>query len=426
MPVHDLTIKEGDLIAATHGRGFWVLDDIGPLHQVTDELREAPAHLFAPRPAIRYTQARGFSGAGAPGKNYSSSGAFILTYREKELPTSEKTQKYLDAGQNPPNGLLVQYFLKEQPEGEVILTILDADGNEIKRFSSEEQKPAATGVVGASTAEGAEGSEEEPPAAEEPIEKPKGEKKGEKKEPRVPKNAGGNRFVWNLKYPDSVKIEGFVAGDDALSGPVAAPGSYQVCLQVGDQTYTQPFEVRKDPRIPTSDEDLHAQFDLLLAIRDRLSEVHDGINAIRSIHKQTEEWESRTKDHEIHDKVAAAAKDLREKLLGVEGELTQVNAKVRSDTMDHPIKLNAKVAALAAVVSSGEAAPTRQSREVFDDLSARAAAQLQRLREVIDTDVAAFNTLIREAGTPAIVPTVSSKERAKGAAATQSSPQAGG
>ncbi len=94
--------------------------------------------------------------------------------------------------------------------------------------------------------------------------------------------------------------------------------------------------------------------------------------------------------------------------------------------MDHPIKLNAKVAALAAVVSSGEAAPTRQSREVFDDLSARAAAQLQRLREVIDTDVAAFNTLIREAGTPAIVPTVSSKERAKGAAATQSSPRAGG
>jgi photosystem II stability/assembly factor-like uncharacterized protein len=421
VPVHDLTIKDDDLIAATHGRAFWVLDDIGPLRQLTDEVREAPAHLFEPHPAIRYTQAGGFGGTAAPGKNYGFSGAFILTYREKELPTGEKTQKYLDAGQNPPNGLLVQYYLKEKPEGEVTLTFLDADGKEIKRFSSEEPKPAATGVTGASTAEGAEGGEAKPPAAEEPAEQPKGEKKEEKKEPRVPKNAGGNRFVWNLKYPDSVKIEGYVAGEDALAGPVAAPGRYQVRLQIGDESYTQPFEVRKDPRIATSDKDLRAQFDLLLAIRDRLSEVHDGINAIRSIRKQTEEWEGRTKEHEIHDKVTAAAKDLREKLLAVEGELTQVKAKVRSDTMDHPIKLNAKVAALAAVVASGEAAPTRQARQVFDDLSARVAAQLQRLRELVETDVAAFNTMIREASVPAIVPTAPAKERAKEAAATHSS-----
>ncbi|MGZ3672813.1 MAG: glycosyl hydrolase, partial [Ktedonobacterales bacterium] len=149
------------------------------------------------------------------------------------------------------------------------------------------------------------------------------------------------------------------------------------------------------------------------AIRDRLSEVHEAINAIRSIRKQTEEWESRTKGHEIQDKVAAAAKALRDKLLSIEGELTQVKAKVRSDTMDHPIKLNAKVAALASVVSSGEAAPTRQSRQVFDDLSARVAAQIQRLRELVDTDVAAFNTLIREASIPAIVPSAPSKDRAK-------------
>ena len=309
--------------------------------------------------------------------------------------------------------------------GEVTLTFLDAAGEEIRRFSSEEQKSAATGVVGASAAMGAEGGEAKLLAAEEPPEKPRSEKKEEKKDPRVPKNAGGNRFVWNLKYPDSVKIEGYVAGEDALTGPVAAPGYYQVRLQVGDQTYTQPFEVRKDPRIPTSDEDLRAQFDLLIAIRDRLSEIHDGINAIRSIRKQTEEWESRTKDHEIHDKVAAAAKDLRDKLLAVEGELTQVKAKVRSDTMDHPIKLNAKVAAIAAVVSSGEAAPTRQARQVFDDLSARVAAQLQRLREVMDTDVAAFNTLIREASVPAIMPTALSKERAKELATAASAPLIG-
>ena len=407
VPIHDLVIKEGDLVAATHGRGFWVLDDISPLRQVAAAMRDEPAYLFAPRPAIRYTQAGGYGGTASPGKNYGSSGAFILTYREKELPTGEKTKIFLDAGQNPPSGLLVQYYLREKPEGEVTLTFLDADGHDIKRFSSEEPKPAATGVVGASAAEGAEGGEARPPAAEEAPEKPKGEKKEEKKEPRAPKNAGGNRFVWNLKYPDSVKIEGYVAGEDALAGPVVAPGRYQVRLQVGDQTYTQPFEVRKDPRISSSDEDLRDQFELLLAIRDRLSEIHNGINAIRSIRKQTEEWENRTKDHKdhaIHDQVTAAAKALRDNLLAIEGELTQVKAKVRSDTMDHPIKLNARVAALAAVVSSGEAAPTRQARQVFEDLSARVAEQLQRLSKLIDTDVAAFNTLIHEAGVAAIAP----------------------
>jgi hypothetical protein len=359
------------------------------------------------------------------GKNYASSGAFVLTYRERELPTGEKTRIYLNAGQNPPTGLLVQYSLKEKPEGEVTLAFLDADGNEIKRFSSEEQKPAATGVLGASAADGAEEGEAESPAAEEPAEKPagepKGEKKEEKKEPRVPKNAGGNRFVWNLRYPDSVKIEGYVAGEDALAGPVAAPGDYQVRLQFGDQTYTQPFEVRKDPRISTSDADLRAQFDLLIAVRDCLSGIHTGVNTIRSIRKQTEEWESRTKQHEVHDTVAAAANDLRDKLLAVEGELTQVKAKVRSDTLDHPIKLNAKVAALASVVSSGEAAPTRQSQEVFDNLSTRVAAQLERLRAVIDTDVAAFNKLIRDAGVPAIVTAAPTKDHVEEAAADQSS-----
>ena len=432
VPIHDLTIKEGDLIAATHGRAFWVLDDVGPLRQLTDEMHEAPAHLFTPRPAMRYTQAGGSPNPTVAGKNYAASGAFVLTYRERELPTGEKTRIYLNAGQNPPTGLLVQYFLKEEPEGEVTLTFLDADGNEIKRFSSEEQKPAATGVLGASAADGAEDGEAESPVAEEPAEKPaekpagepKGEKKEEKKEPRVPKNAGGNRFVWNLRYPDSVKIEGYVAGEDTLAGPVAAPGDYQVRLQFGDQTYTQPFEVRKDPRIPTSDADLRAQFDLLIAIRDCLSGIHTGVNTIRSIRKQTEEWESRTKQHEVHDTVAAAANDLRDKLRAVEGELTQVKAKVRSDTLDHPIKLNAKVAALASVVSSGEAAPTRQSQEVFDDLSTRVAAQLERLRAVIDTDVAAFNKLIRDAGVPAIVPAASTKDHAEEAAADQSSPLA--
>jgi photosystem II stability/assembly factor-like uncharacterized protein len=379
VPIHDLVIHDDDLVLATHGRAFWILDDITPLRRMSDEVRQAQAHLFPPRPTARFKQAFGFPST-LPGRNYNFTGPFMATSRVKELPTGEKINVFIDAGQNPPSGVIVYYALKDKPEGDITLTFLDGEGKEIKSFSSKE-----------------------PPEKKPEEKKAEGE---EKKEPRVPKEAGINRFVWNMRYPDPTKVKGGDASsENTLSGPVASPGAYRVQLKVGDQTYTESFELRKDPRVEAGQDDFQAQFELLTKIRDKASEVNEALNAVRSVRQQVEEWERRSQGQEVQERVKAAADPLKEKLTAIEEQLTQVKAKKnRVDPLDFPVMLNGKLWWLAEMVASADAAPTRQSYEVFDDLSARADALLRQWHELLDTEVAAFNTLIREQGVPAIVP----------------------
>jgi photosystem II stability/assembly factor-like uncharacterized protein len=386
VPIHDLVVKDDDLIVATHGRSFWVLDDITPLRQLSDELLAEPAHLFSVPPTIRYWTDYGFGGSSVPGRNYGFSGTQILGYKVRELPNGEKLSVYLDAGQNPRDGVYVSYFLREKPDGEVKLTFLDAAGNEIKSFSSEEkdEKAEKSGQPAAATGE-----------------KKKDEKK---KEPRVPKEAGANRFFWNMRYPDAKAVEGFVASGGDLTGPAAAPGTYSVRLTMGDQSYTEPFEIRRDPRISASDEDLRAQFDLLIRIRDKVSEAHEAVNKIKSTRRQVEEWEKRAAGTPEHENLSAAAKALKEKLQPFEEALINPKIQDDEDTLRLPIRLNVQLATLSGVVSGADAAPTRQSYEVFDHLAGKVDQQIAQLNDVLRDDLEQFSGLIRGASVPAIVP----------------------
>jgi photosystem II stability/assembly factor-like uncharacterized protein len=391
VPIHDLVIKDSDLVVATHGRSFWILDDISPLRQLSSDVREATVHLFAPRPTTRFVSSGGWGHAKSSGINYRYTGAFIVAYRQQEKPGDRKVDKYLDAGQNPPEGVVVHYYLKEKPEGEVTLSFLDANGKEIRTFSSEEKKP--------------EQSEAEVPRSGGK------EKKDEKKEPLVLKEAGGNRFVWNMRYPDPSKIEGYEDSGEFLQGPLAPPGTYQVQLKVGDHTSTAVFQIHKDPHIAATQQDLQAQFELLLAIRDKISEAHSTINAIRDIRRQVEGWERNTKGHDVQETVTTIGKQIKQKLASIEEELFQVKAKDQLDVLDFPIKLSAKLIALAGVVSSADAAPTRQAQMVFEELSARVDELRQQLHKLIATDVAVFNKHISDASLPAIVPVASMQEK---------------
>ncbi len=175
-------------------------------------------------------------------------------------------------------------------------------------------------------------------------------------------------------------------------------------LQVGDETYNETFEIQNDPNVKVSQEDLQAQFVLLSAIRDKISEAYGAINTIRNIKKQVEGWEERTKGNDVNESVIEAGKTIKQKLTAIEEVLLQTKTKDQMDTLDHPIRLAAKFASLAATVGSANAAPTRSSEQVFQELSSRLAAQLKALREIIDTDVAAFNKLIRDANLAAIIP----------------------
>ncbi|MBF6592256.1 MAG: exo-alpha-sialidase, partial [Ktedonobacterales bacterium] len=215
VPIHDLVVKGTDLVVATHGRSFWILDDITPLRQLHESLPTGKTHLFAPRPAVRYT-AGGWGSPSGEGKYYDMTGPFMVTTHPVAQRTGEKAHRPLDAGQNPPSGVVVLYYFKEKPEGEVRLTFLDADGQEIRSFTSEEKaEPKASSSA------------------------PDLKEEEEKKEPKVAKEAGANRFLWNMRLPDPKKVEGYVASEGAMSGPIVPPGTYMVRLTVGDQSLSE-------------------------------------------------------------------------------------------------------------------------------------------------------------------------------------------
>ena len=187
------------------------------------------------------------------------------------------------------------------------------------------------------------------------------------------------------------------------SGPLAPLGTYQVCLTVDDRSQTESFQVVKDPRVSATEDDFKAQFDLLIGIRDKLSETHDAVSELRSIRRQVDEWENRAKGHPQTDSVASAAHSLKEKLSAIEGELTQVDVKGTRDRFNPQTKLSGKLTDLTRVVDNADFGPPKQAYEVFDDLSARIDRQLELLKSIVSSDVPVFNELVSGLGLPAIV-----------------------
>ncbi|MEM8531588.1 MAG: glycosyl hydrolase [Chloroflexota bacterium] len=372
VPVHDLVIKDNDLVAATHGRSFWILDDITPLHQLNDQIGESPLALLKPRDTHRFTQTIGVGFfAGESGKNYHMALGVAATFYSKTGPNGESQVKLLDAGSNPPNGVVLHYYLREVPEDEITLTILDGQGREVNQFLRKPSKDAMT---------------------------------EEDTGPWLPVDAGMNRFVWNLQYAPSVSVPGDTTVGRGMGSPVAAPGTYQVQLKVGEQIVTTSFELLKDPRVTATQADLEAQLELMLKIRDKLSETHEGINQLRSIRKQITEWTNRIEDMSNHGVVLEAAQAFDTKLEAIEEELIQTKTTDPSDRLRLPTRLNAKLAGLTSVVGSSDSRPTQQAYAVFQDISAQIDEQLAQFRTLVDTDLEDLNRRIRDAAIPAIVP----------------------
>ncbi len=389
VPIHDLAVKDSDLIAATHGRAFWILDDLTSLRQATDETVKGTFYLFPPRPTVRFVTNRGFFRQATPGKNYQMTGATILTKTQEKKADGSVVEHFLDAGSNPPDGVLVAYYLKEKSEKPVTLTFLDRDGNEIKTYKSEEAAKTDDGAV-----------RESPSPATIPL---------KKEEPKVPVEIGVNRFVWDMRYADAEGIDGFFTAEGTLPGPIAAPGMYQVRLTVGDETQMQSFTIEKDPRVSVTQADLDAQFALLCRIRDTINETHATIKTLRAVRAQAEEWEKRASDEKVNPAITEHIAVLKERLAPIEEDLIQTQAKVRSDTLNFPVKVNSKLAGVYGAVAGADAAPTKQSVEVYESLAGRANAHRTTLDAIIERDVAALNTMIRDAHIPAIVPRESGK-----------------
>ncbi len=372
VPVHDLMIKDNDLIAATNGRSFWVLDDLTQLRQIDDEIPSSPAKLLKPRTTHRLASPFRMR-SGTSGKSYMLALGGAVAFTESKDEYGAVVRNFLDAGENPSEGVIVTYYFKDEPEDEVTLSFLDAGGKLIKSFSSK--------------------------AADDEKSDDK-----DKRELRVPAKAGMNRFVWDMRHPEAHKIPEDKLVSESLVGPLTPPGSYQVTLSVAGQSQTQTFELIKDPRVATTQEEFDGQFELLLKIRDKLSETHDSVNKLRSVRQQVEEWAKRAAGHPSEQAISDGATALKDKLTAIEEELIQTNYKGARDRLNQPVKLNSKLSALTDVVSSADFAPTQQAQEVYVDFSSKIDPHLMRLEEVIDKDVSEFENLVHELEVPAIVP----------------------
>jgi photosystem II stability/assembly factor-like uncharacterized protein len=358
-PVNDLIVKNNDLAVATHGRAFWILDDLSPLQQWQDSLKSEDAHLFAPREANHTVFARSFFG---PGEH---------------------------AGQNPPAGAVVYYYLKNEikkPQGKdeeaqkpddrgLKLEILNASGKVIRTYPP--KHPAEANAEEGGSSRGAAS---------------------------MPSEAGINRFVWDLRYEGATRIPNSPLWGGGTEGPLAVPGKYQVRLTLNGQSQTQPLEIVPDPRLNLTAQDYQAQFDLIQKINTKVTEVHDAIQQMRDVRAQIKGLNKRlTLVHDANSKTLAdAGSALDKKMTPIEEALVATKAKSGQDVLNYPIMLNNLLVALGGVVSSADAPPTKQDLELYDDLAKQADEQLAKWNDLVTNDLAHYNALARQDNVPAV------------------------
>ncbi len=381
VPVHDLTVKEGDLVAATHGRAFWILDDISVLRQLAADQLQSDTHLFQPRDAYRIAPGFFFGGGGSIGWD----------------------------------GASVQYWLKKGGQ-KVSLDFLDAKGAVIRGFSSEQDSVARADSLRTATKKAERESLARQAAdsltrlgvlpgaikADSAAEPPRSEGFRYTPPPRVPSKAGMNRFNWSLRAPDAAAFNGLIMWAGGTAGPVVPPGAYSVRLTVGDRTETQPFKVLKDPRTSATQADLDAQYEFLIQVRDKSSEANNAVRTIRNVKAQLAGQRAKAGSRGAAlEKLAGA---FEAELSAVEAEIYQVKNRSGQDPLNYPIRLNNQIAALSGVAGGAEARPTAQTLEVFRLLSGQLDQQLKHLGDLLGGGLAGVNAELVRLGLEKITP----------------------
>ncbi|HNV77578.1 MAG TPA: glycosyl hydrolase [Gemmatimonadaceae bacterium] len=390
VPVHDLTIKDNDVIAATHGRSFWVMDDISALRQYTPAIAEKGAHLFKPVDAYRTQWSGGFGGGGRGGST---------------------------VGGNPQSGAVVYYTLKS-PNQKVTIDFMDAKGTVIQSFTSDMDPDAAADSVRQEQARAARidslvrgGASRD--SAMRLVRAAAGGPGGGggggggfgggARRPRVPNRAGLNTFAWNLRYPDAVSFDNLIMWAANTTGPVAPPGTYAVKLTVNGESQTQRIVVKKDPRGTATDADLLAQFNLLIAIRDKTTEANNAVRMARNMRWNVNDRTGKLTGAPAEEFKAIAGTMMKE-VTSAEQEVYQTKNESNQDPLNFPIKLNNEVAGVASYVGQGEYRPTKQAYQVFEELKVEVDKQIKALKSSMDANLPKLNAILRAAGLQELKP----------------------
>jgi photosystem II stability/assembly factor-like uncharacterized protein len=342
VPITDLTIRNDDLVAATQGRAFWILDDLTPLHQIDDAVAEADAFLFAPRPAYR----TGGSNPNVPGQ-----------------------------GKNPPNGVLLHYVLPEAPDsGAVAVTLEILDGDEVIRTVEPKKDGGASAPRPGGPA----------PSA------------------GLTTKPGMNRYVWDFRREAVTRVPGlFTFG--SLAGPRVAPGAYTARLIAGGDTLTQTFEVRPDPRVETTPEQWRELTAVLDDIRDTVDDLHQAVIRMRKVRDQVNDLVDLTSEHAEADTLAALGKTVKEAITAWEETLVQPKQQTFQDVINFPNRLNAQFLNLMNLIDGAGPPVTQGARARLADLQAEWAERRAEMARIVAEDVAAFNALFESLGIPAVI-----------------------
>jgi hypothetical protein len=347
VPITDLAIKEQDLIAATQGRGFWILDDLSVLHQSTPATAGKSVHLFTPRPAYRLT-------AGG------------------------RSDEPVNAGMNPPVGVVFNYTLAEEPAEDTEMSL--------EVFESRDEQAIWTWTRKPETIE-----EEEEPDPNDPPDTQ-----------LLTSDKGLNRFVWDLRYPGMDRFDDLIMWADMKEGPKAVPGAYRARLTVGDVAHDVSFEILPDPRSSSTAEDYRAQFDFVTESRGLLSRSHGEIRRIRELRTQLEGLQARFERADEGDadtaELLAEVTALLETITPIEEALYQTQNESRQDPLNYPIRLNNKLTSLMGTVAVGDARPTASAIAVKNELSTAIESELQQLESVWNENVPALNSRIQSMG----------------------------
>jgi len=368
VPVHDLVFKEGDIVIATHGRSFYIMDDISTLEQMTDAVVASSSHLFKPRDQYRLASGGGFGGGrgGFGGGNQ---------------PMTPENAPIRPSGQNPPTGVIVQYWLKSGSE-DVGLDFLDAAGKVIRSYSSKQDTTAAT----AAAANPEDGGFGPPPP------------------PRVANRRGVNTFLWNMRYPDATNFPGMILWAANVTGPLVPPGAYKVRLNVaGKPVGTETFKVLPDPRIKATLADWQAQSTLALQIRDRFSEANEAIKDIRRVKGEVADREGKLTGAQ-QTQFKAIATSFVGGIGEVEDSVYQTKNRSGQDPLNYPIRLNNRIGALLGVVQSSDGRPTQQSYDVYKVLSSELTRDMTKLQKLMNTELPKLNAILKAAGLKEIEP----------------------
>ena len=359
--MRDLTIHGDDLIVGTHGRSFWILDDITPLRQLSDEIARSTTHLFAPQEALRWRWNRN---------------------PDTPLPPD------FPAGTNPPDGAIIDYYLAANAQGPVTLEIFDAHGELVRRYASTD-KPLPMEKL----------------ASEHPI-----PMYWVRPAQILSAEAGMHRFVWNLHYapPKALEYEfpiSAIVHNTPLFplGAWALPGSYTVKLTVDGKSYTQPLIVKMDPRIQTPLDDLRKQHEMQMGAVEGMNESYEALEQVKSV---------RTQMKELAGKVSANEK-LAKDLAALDNQCAELEGATQRSFFGVPPSgkqpenlstLNQHFSTILTVADSADAAPTTQATAAYQELEESGTALRRRWSALLERDLAGLNGELKKAGLSPIDP----------------------